>query len=85
MLATRGWRFLRDPEVLAESEETGMERPDFPNNEVHSATAVLTAQQSTVGQTPFPSLRATLSHLGRPFCLQLSECSLAHLSFGGCF
>lgn len=37
------------------------------------------------GPNPFSSLSAKLSHLGRLFCLQLSECSTAHLSFGGRF
>lgn len=82
---TACWRFLGDSGVLAESEETAMKRHVFPNNEVHSRTAVFTAQQSTTGQNPSPSLRTIVSHLGRPFCLQLSKCSLAHLSFGGSF
>lgn len=54
----------------------------FPNDDLHPLIAVLTAPQSTVGQSPFSSLSAKLSHLGRLFCLQLSECSTAHLSFG---
>lgn len=79
------WRFLSDSGVLVQSEVRGMKIHVFPNNELPPPTAVLTAQQSTVGQNPFSSLGAIVSHLGRPFRLQLSKCSTAHLSFGGCF
>lgn len=38
-----------------------------------------------LGPWAFPSLRATPSHWGRPFRLQLSHCSTAHLSLAPCF
>lgn len=60
---------------------TSREPLPWQTTRLHPLTTVLTAQQSTLGQNLFSSQSAKLSHLGKPFRLQLSEYSTAHLSF----
>lgn len=77
--------FLRDSGGAGAERGESHRTSAFTDNELHPLTTVLTAQPGTPGQNLFSSLSAKLSHLGRPLRLQLSDCSTAHLSFGGCF
>lgn len=79
------WLFLWDSRGAGAEQGEKHRSSAFTNNELHPFHRCTHSSAEHSGPKPSSSPSAKLSHLGRPFRLQLSDCSTAHLSFGGCF